>query len=88
MLCPLITQNLLFNSYTPPGTYVAAFHFTIALLPGGPTLITQPPIWYKPEKVKTEKDIEDDGLKELLARPLRESKKNKKAKKKTDEDEE
>ncbi|PVF98043.1 Creatinase/aminopeptidase [Serendipita vermifera] len=74
--------------YTAPGTYVAAFHFTIALLPGGPSLITQPPVWYKPEKVKTEKEVEDEELKELLVRPLRESKKSKKAKRKAEGEEE
>jgi hypothetical protein len=67
---------------------VAAFHFTIALLAGGPSLITHPPVWYKPEKVKTDKDVEDEELKELLTRPLRESKKAKRAKKKTEEEEE
>ncbi|KJA26400.1 hypothetical protein HYPSUDRAFT_36719 [Hypholoma sublateritium FD-334 SS-4] len=60
--------------FTPANTFVAAFHFTIALLPGGPTLITQPPIWYKPELVKTEKELEDEELKALLARNLRASK--------------
>ncbi|KAG8826398.1 Curved DNA-binding protein (42 kDa protein) [Serendipita sp. 401] len=76
--------------YTAPGTLVAAFHFTIALLANGPSLITQPPVWYKPEKVKTDKEVEDEALKELLERPLRESKKAKKAKKKAaaEEDEE
>jgi len=67
-------------SYTPNNTYVAAFHFTIALLPSGPSLITHPPTWYKPELVKTEKELEDEELKGLLARNLRPSKKkNKKA---------
>lgn len=68
------------NSYTPSNTFVAGFHFTIALLPGGPSLITHPPIWYKPELVKTEKELDDEELKDLLARNLRPSKKkNKKA---------
>jgi hypothetical protein len=62
-------------SYTPAGTFVAAFHFTIALLPAGPALITQPPVWYKPELVKTEKELEDSELKELISKPLREDKK-------------
>lgn len=62
-------------SYTPAGTFVAAFHFTIALLPAGPALITQPPVWYKPELIKTEKELEDDELKELISKPLREDKK-------------
>jgi len=64
--------------YTPANTFVAAFHFTIALLPGGPSLITHKPVWYSPEKVKTEKELEDAELKELLAKNLRESKKAKK----------
>jgi hypothetical protein len=53
---------------------VAAFHFTIALLPGGPSLISAPPVWYKPEKVKTDKELEDAELKELVSRKLREKK--------------
>ncbi|TFY81218.1 hypothetical protein EWM64_g2790 [Hericium alpestre] len=64
--------------YTPSDTFVAAFHFTIALLPGGPSLLTHPSVWYKPELVKTEKELEDEELKELLSKKLRESKKSKK----------
>ena len=63
--------------YTPPNTFVAAFHFTIALLSGGPSLLTHPPVWYKPELVRTEKELEDEELKELVTRKLRESKKSK-----------
>ncbi|KAF9073459.1 peptidase M24, structural domain-containing protein [Rhodocollybia butyracea] len=74
--------------YTPANTFVAAFHFTIALLPAGPTMITLPPIWYKPELVKTEKELEDEELKGLLARNLRESKKSKKKKAKAEEGDE
>ncbi|KAG6862487.1 hypothetical protein C0995_000033 [Termitomyces sp. Mi166 len=70
--------------FTPSNTFVAGFHFTIALLPAGPTLITHPPIWYKPELVKTEKELEDENLKSILARNLRESKKNKKKKAKAE----
>jgi len=70
--------------YTPSNTFVAGFHFTIALLPGGPSLITHPPIWYKPEIVKTEKELEDEELKSLLARNLRENKKSKKKAKKAE----
>jgi hypothetical protein len=66
--------------FTPAGSIVAAFHFTLALLPGGPTLLTHPPVWYKPELVKTEKELEDAELKEVLAKPLRESKKKNKKK--------
>ncbi|KAH9959589.1 peptidase M24, structural domain-containing protein [Russula dissimulans] len=64
--------------YTPPNTFVGAFHFTIALLPGGPSLLTHPPVWYKSELVRTEKELEDEDLKELLTRKLRETKKQKK----------
>ncbi|KAG8970582.1 Curved DNA-binding protein (42 kDa protein) [Tulasnella sp. 419] len=66
--------------YTPPGTLVAAFMFTIALLPAGPSLITHPPVWYKPEKVKSDKELQDEELKELVTKPLRESKKKNKKK--------
>ena len=69
-------------SFTPANTIVAAFHFTIALLPAGPAMVTQAPVWYKPELIKTEKELEDAELKELLTKPLREDKKKaKKAKK-------
>jgi len=64
--------------YTPSNTFVAAFHFTIGLLSGGPSLLTHPPVWYRPEVVKTEKELEDEGFKELLTKRLRETKKQKK----------
>ena len=66
------------RSYTPADTFVAAFHFTIALLPAGPLLLTHPPVWYKPELVQTEKELEDEELKELVGKKLREDKKKKK----------
>ncbi|KAF9267848.1 proliferation-associated protein 1 [Marasmius fiardii PR-910] len=72
--------------YTPSNTFVAAFHFTIGLLPNGPLLITHPPLWYKPELVKTEKELEDEELKELLTKSLRESKKDKKKKAESSKD--
>ena len=79
---PCIYSKVIFVCrYTPPGTVVAAFHFTIALLPAGPSLITHPPVWYKPELVQTEKELEDEELKELLTRKLREDKKKNKKKK-------
>ncbi|KAF8907314.1 peptidase M24, structural domain-containing protein [Gymnopilus junonius] len=71
--------------YTPANTFVAGFHFTIALLPGGPSLITHPPVWYKPELVKTEKELEDEELKSLIAKNLRENKKKAKKAKKAEE---
>lgn len=73
-LCPSI-------SFTPANTFVAAFHFTIALLPSGPTLVTSPPVWYKPELLKTDKELEDEELKTLLTKKLREDKKKNKKKK-------
>jgi hypothetical protein len=41
-------------------------------------LLTHPPVWYRPEVVKTEKELEDESLKELLTKKLRETKKQKK----------
>jgi hypothetical protein len=76
----------IFPRYTSPNTFVAGFHFTIALLPAGPLLITSPPIWYKPELLKTEKELEDGEFKALLTRNLRESKKSKKKKAKAEGD--
>jgi len=64
--------------YTPSNTFVAAFHFTIALLPAGPLLLTHPPLWYKPEFVKSEKTLEDEELKLLVTKALREPKKKSK----------
>lgn len=65
-------------SYTPQNTFVAGFHFTIALLPAGPLLLTHPPAWYKPDLVKAEGELEDEELKELSTKPLREKAKKKK----------
>ena len=78
----------LVGRYTPANTFVAGFHFTIALLPGGPTLISHPPVWYKPELIKTEKELEDEEVKGLISRNVRENKKSKKkaAKKAEEED--
>lgn len=41
-------------------------------------MITHPPVWYKPELVKTEKELEDEETKALLARNLRPTKSKKK----------
>lgn len=64
---------------------MAGFHFTIALLPNGPSLISHPPIWYKPDLVKSEKEVADEELKALLTKGLRENKKNKKKEKKEED---
>ncbi|TCD61120.1 Curved DNA-binding protein (42 kDa protein) [Steccherinum ochraceum] len=71
--------------YAPANTFVAGFHFTIALLPAGPALITQSPVWFKPELVKSDKELEDPELKELITKKLREDKKAKKKAKKAEE---
>lgn len=70
--------NFIHIRYTPPGTFVAGFHFTIALLPAGPLLLTHPPLWYKPELVKTEIELEDEEFKDLSTKPLRDKKVKKK----------
>ena len=49
-------------------------------------MITSPPVWYKPELVKSEKSLEDAEFKELLTKPLRENKKAKKKAKVDGED--
>lgn len=51
-------------------------------------MITNPPVWYKPEFVKSEKELEDPELKELLTKRLREDKKSKKKKAKAEAGEE
>lgn len=53
-------------------------------MPGGPLLLTHPPAWYKPELVKSEKELEDEEFKELLTKGLREDKKSKKKKAKAE----
>ena len=78
LVIKLYLTCLITTRYTPTNTFVAAFHFTIALLPNGPSLITHPPVWYKPGLVKTEKELEDEELRELLTKGLREDKKSKK----------
>jgi hypothetical protein len=35
-------------------------------------------VWYKPEKLRTNKELEDEALKALVERPLREKKPKKK----------
>lgn len=44
--------------------------FTAAITENGPSLLTHPPIWYAPEKVKTEKELADDDLKALLTQSV------------------
>ena len=41
-------------------------------------------MWYKPEILKTEKELEDEELKELVTKKLREDKKKNKKKGDTD----
>ncbi|ORX34428.1 peptidase M24, structural domain-containing protein, partial [Kockovaella imperatae] len=60
---------------TAPGTLVAEFFFTIALLPAGPLLLSPTPAWYSADKVSSSKSLTDETLKPLLTQPLRASKK-------------
>ncbi|OWZ45694.1 DNA-binding protein, 42 kDa [Cryptococcus neoformans c45] len=64
---------------TAPGTLVAEFFFTIALLPAGPLLLSPTPAWYSADKVSSSKSLQDEELKDLIAQPLRAPKKKKKA---------
>lgn len=77
------TQHALLRSYdvvnTAPGTVVAEFFFTLALLPAGPLLLSPQPVWYAKEKVKSDKEIKDEEVKALLGKKLRDDKKKKKA---------
>ncbi|WVR04580.1 DNA-binding protein, 42 kDa [Kwoniella sp. DSM 27419] len=60
---------------TNPGTIVAEFFFTIALLPAGPLLLSPAPVWYSADKVSTDKSITDSELSTLITQPLRAPKK-------------
>lgn len=75
-----VTHNLL-KPYdivqTAPGTLVAEFFFTIALLPAGPLLLSPTPAWYSADKVASSKSLRDESLKTLLTQPLRAPKKKK-----------
>ncbi|KAL7422100.1 hypothetical protein Q5752_002743 [Cryptotrichosporon argae] len=61
---------------TAPGTLVAEFFFTIALLPAGPLLLSPTPVWYAADKVASTKSLGDE-LAALIAQPLRAPKKKK-----------
>nr|ODN73634.1 DNA-binding protein, 42 kDa [Cryptococcus depauperatus CBS 7841] len=69
---------------TAPGTLVAEFFFTIALLPAGPLLLSPRPLWYSTEKISSTKSLQDDELKELINKPLRDPKKKKTTKKQSE----
>ncbi|WOO79287.1 Proliferation-associated protein 2G4 [Vanrija pseudolonga] len=60
---------------TVAGSVVAEFFFTLALLPAGPLLLSPQPVWYSADKVKSDKSIQDEDLKNLIAAPLRAPKK-------------
>ena len=44
--------------------------FTVMITEEGPTLLTEPSTWYSADKVKTEKELEDEDLKKLLDTPI------------------
>lgn len=77
-------QHALLRPYdvclTAPGTVVAEFFFTLALLPAGPLLLSPAPFWYSADKVKSDKSIKDEETRALLTRKLREDKKKNKKK--------
>ncbi|KAG5458118.1 MAG: proliferation-associated 2G4, 38kDa [Olpidium bornovanus] len=60
--------------------FVAQFLFTVLLMPGGQTRITSMP--FDLETIKTDKLIEDEAIKALLAKTVSTKKKNKSKKKK------
>ncbi|GFZ49246.1 Curved DNA-binding protein [Saitozyma sp. JCM 24511] len=62
---------------TAPGTLVAEFFFTIALLPAGPLLLSPTPVWYPSASITSEKSLQDEALQTLLTQPLRAPKKKK-----------
>ena len=41
--------------------------FTVLVTEKGPSLLTEPSSWYSADKLKTEKELEDEDLKQLLA---------------------
>ena len=55
---------------------VAHYMFTVLIMPQGPLKITAPP--FNQDLVKSEKTLQDEGLKELLKSSVRNKKKNKK----------
>nr|XP_031861955.1 DNA-binding protein, 42 kDa [Kwoniella shandongensis]KAA5529027.1 DNA-binding protein, 42 kDa [Kwoniella shandongensis] len=63
---------------TTPGTIVAEFFFTIALLPAGPLLLSPNPVWYSSDKISSSKSLQDEELQSLIAQPLRAPKKKSK----------
>lgn len=58
---------------------VSQFFFTIAITKNGPVKITHSPNWFNVNKVKSEKEA-DEETKQLLSKPLRPKKNNKKNK--------
>ncbi|KAG8907995.1 Curved DNA-binding protein (42 kDa protein) [Tulasnella sp. 403] len=58
-------------THSPKDTYVAAFMFTVLVTSEGPQLLSNPPVWYAPEKLKTEKELQDDDLKKLLSETVK-----------------
>jgi len=53
-------------TYTHKDALVAAFMYTILVTADGPVLLTHPSVWYSDDKLKTEKQLEDEDLKKLL----------------------
>ncbi len=64
-----------------PGEFVALFHSTIALGPNGTTRLAGPTT-FDESKVKSDKSLQDEDLKKMIAAPLKAAKPKKKKSKK------
>lgn len=53
------------------GAVTAQFFFTAVVTAKGAIRVTPEPSWYSDEVVKSGKSVEDEGLKTLLAQPVR-----------------
>jgi curved DNA binding protein len=67
--------------YDAAGSLTAGVFFTIATNDKGAIRLSpeNPGGWYSADKIKSEKEIKDEKLKELLAQPVRQNKKTRKA---------
>lgn len=53
------------------GAITAQYFFTAVVTSKGAIRVTPEPTWYSEEVVKSEKEVKDEGLKTLLAQPVR-----------------
>jgi len=57
-------------TYTHKDAFVAAFMYTVLVTADGPVLLTHPSVWYSDDKLKTEKQLEDEDFKKLLEKTI------------------